>query len=329
MNDSLISIIVPVYNVEKYVRKCIDSLISQTYFKLEIILIDDGSTDNSGKICDEYSLKDVRIKVIHKENGGLSDARNAGLRIMQGKYVFFVDSDDWLHVKAIQILYDNMVRCDCDIAIGNFRRVTNHLEKINRESSTGKLTIYELSKKQALEEMLKQEKYTCSAWGRLFKVELFENIEFPVGKLFEDQGTTYKLFLKSNKICFVDFPIYAYFVRNGSIQNSQFKIANMDELEFAIKQKIEIDKIYPELQGATAGRLISTCFHIMYGIEDIKQYKEYYEEAKNYIIKYRKQAIWDKRTGKKVKIGCLMSYFGFHFTRCLYCLTGVRGKLIR
>lgn len=328
MND-LVSVVVPIYNVEQYLERCIDSVLRQTYSNLEIILVDDGSLDNSGSICDKYALEDKRIVVLHKVNGGLSDARNAGLQIIKGKYVFFVDSDDWIHADAIRILCEKMILCDSDIVIGDFMQSMDYTNSFNMEFREENVKAYELTTMQALEEMLKQEKFTCSVCGRLFKAELFENVEFPVGKLYEDQGTTYKLFLKANKICFVDLPLYVYFVRNGSIQNSDFKVENMDELEFALMQKASIDEVYPELQGATAGRLISTCFHIMFGIKDLEQYENFYDETKGYVIKYRKQAICDKRTGKKVKIGCMSSYFGFRFTRWLYCLTGVRGKIVK
>ena len=329
MTFPLISIIVPVYNVQEYVEDCIRTLLKQTYSKLEIILVDDGSTDESGKICDRYSLEDDRITVIHKENGGLSDARNAGLKIMHGEYVFFVDSDDWLHVETIQILYNNIVKYNCDVAIGNFCRETNRsYEKYIIPVSTD-IEVYKLSTKQTLEEMLKQEKYTCSAWGRLYKTTLFEGIEFPKGKLYEDQGTMYKLFLKTNECCFIDFPLYAYYVRTGSIQQSKFCIENMDELEFALEQKKAIDECYPELQGATSGSLVSTCFHIMFGIEDVTEFQEYYKTTRNLILKYRRQVIFDCNTGKKVKIGCIVSYLGFGITRFLYYIADVRGKIIR
>lgn len=329
METPMISVIVPVYNVENYLKRCVDTIIGQTYSKLEIILVDDGSTDTSGDICDEYALADERIIVIHKKNGGLSDARNAGLKVKKGEYVFFVDSDDWIHLDTIQILYEKLILCDCDVAIGGFKQETSNLAERYAKICEGEIKVYELSRKQALVEMLKQEKFSCSACGRLFKVGLFDSIEFPVGKLYEDQGTTYRLFLKANKLCFVDLPLYIYFVRSGSIQNSEFKISNMDELEFALKQKVAIDSEYPELRGATAGRLVSTCFHIMFGIDDVKKYQTYYDEALNYVIRYRKQAIFDKKTGKKVKLGCLLSYLGFSFTKRLYCLAGVRGKLVR
>lgn len=329
METPLISVIVPIYNVENYIKRCVDTIIGQTYSELEIILVDDGSIDTSGEICDQYALVDDRIVVIHKKNGGLSDARNAGLKVMKGEYVFFVDSDDWIHIDTIQILYDKLIQYDCAIAIGGLKQVTNILTDREEKYFKEDIKLTELSRKDALVEMLKQEIFACNACGKLFKAELFDSIEFPVGKLYEDQGTTYKLFLRAYKLCFVDLPLYFYFVRSGSIQNSAFKIANMDELEFAIQQKEAIDEVYPELQGATAGRLVSTCFHIMFGIDDVKKYQKYYDEAKNYVMRYRKQAIFDKRTGKKVKLGCLSSYLGFSFTKQLYCLTGVRGKLIR
>ncbi len=225
IKEELVSVIVPVYNVEKYLVQCIDSIINQTYQNLEIILVNDGSTDNSGKICDEYAEKDSRIKVIHKENGGLSDARNKGLDIMTGEYVTLVDSDDYLEHNCIEKLYIYSKTCQTDMAIGKFVRFREDTGEFffgDYQNSGDKIEM--LTAEQCLE---KNHKYFLgvfvTAWAKLYKASLFndsapyKSIRYPIGVYHEDQYTTHKLFLKSKKIVFVNENLYIYRTRKGSI----------------------------------------------------------------------------------------------------------------
>ena len=195
-NKDLISIIIPVYNVELYLEKCLDSIINQTYKNIEILLVDDGSKDNSGKMCDEYAKKDNRIKVIHKENGGLSSARNCGIKNSNGKYLTFVDSDDIIELDMIESLYHLMNKYDSEIVISNIKNVFDGI--IKKEKETDEIRV--LNNIEVLEEMLYGDAYYISACGKLFKKELFENVEFPLNKVYEDVGTMYKLYDLSNKI---------------------------------------------------------------------------------------------------------------------------------
>ncbi len=221
--NKLISVIVPVYNVEKYLQKCVDSIINQTYQNLEIILVDDGSTDNSGKICDEYLKKDKRIKVIHKRNGGLSDARNWAIDVAEGEYIEFVDSDDYIEQDMIEFLYNNIEQYNADISICSYYMI-DEKECINQ--STNELYVY--SRLEILQEVLLDEKIRSYAWNKLFKKSLFDDIRFPVGKIFEDVITIGKLFEKSEKVVLNDVAKYYYRQREGSIlhiQNSKTRLA--------------------------------------------------------------------------------------------------------
>jgi len=181
MSD-LISIIIPVYNVEKYLERCVKSVINQTYKNLEIILVDDGAKDNSGKMCDELSKLDSRIKVIHKENGGLSDARNFGLKIATGDYIGFVDSDDYIADDMYETLYHTIKNNNADISIVSFYEM--YKEKVIGVRDSGNLEI--LSKQEAMKELLIDTKIQSYAWNKLFKKELFNDLKFPTGKNFED-----------------------------------------------------------------------------------------------------------------------------------------------
>ncbi len=221
----LVSVIVPVYKVEKYLSKCADSIINQTYKNLEIILVDDGSPDNSGKMCDEYAKKDSRIKVIHKENGGLSSARNAGCKISTGKYVYFVDSDDFIHEKAIEDLLSNLIKYNADISIGNSIKFTGK----ERGSFTNKVKIFEKVKLfDCYTDYYSQAIY---AWNKLMKAEIAKAHPFPVGKLCEDSFTMHLFFKEANRIVLSSNQYYYYRVNNSaSIMNSMMSKNNFDEV---------------------------------------------------------------------------------------------------
>ena len=214
-----VSIIVPVYNVEQYLRKCINSILSQSYKNIELILVNDGSTDNSGKICDEYAEKDKRINVIHKTNGGLSEARNVGIENSTGSYLSFIDSDDYIDVDMIELLYYACVDNDCDIAVcgkyiekedGNY-----YLKNITKKSRV-------LSKNDTLKSILLNQLVDVSACDKMYKRDLFKNIKFPKDKYFEDMGTIYKIIDKCNKVYHIRLPKYHYIQRNQSITKSKF-----------------------------------------------------------------------------------------------------------
>ena len=188
-NDSLISIIVPVYNVEQYLSRCVNSLVNQTYHNIEIILVDDGSPDRCGEMCDEYAKRDKRVVVIHKSNGGLSDARNKGLDVAKGDYVMFVDSDDWIELETCSIIIGLAVKYEVDVVSFGIQLVGEKgIYEIQRVPYSRIISSYE-----GVGAMVYQQKrkgilnYVCN---KIFKKILFENIRFPLGALFEDQDVT-------------------------------------------------------------------------------------------------------------------------------------------
>ena len=216
-----ITVIVPVYNVENYLNKCLDSLINQTYKNLEIIVINDGSTDNSGEICQEYAQKDNRIIYVEQENGGLSDARNAGLERMTGSYVTFVDSDDWVEPDYVEVLHNKLIGYQADIAIGNYYSYNEdeamYYFHVNSESYYEKL--YDnISIFENLYDAKQMKSFSLiSAWGKLYKSELFDYIRFDKGKLGEDGYINQKLYLLVQKVIYINQGLYAYRQRSGSI----------------------------------------------------------------------------------------------------------------
>lgn len=230
MENDLISVVVPIYNVEKYLEECVDSIINQTYKNLEIILVDDGSTDNSGKMCDKFAQNDSRIKVIHKENGGLSDARNCGIEAATGKYIQFIDSDDYIDLDMFEILYNNLKKYNADISMCSHYILTE--DECTAEGSN-ELLIYD--RVEILKEVLLDEKVRSYAWNKLFSIKLFENIRFPKGKVFEDILTIPKLFEKANKVVLDDVSKYYYRQRKGSILHVQTKELRLAYINSALE----------------------------------------------------------------------------------------------
>lgn len=233
MENDLISIVVPIYNTQDYLKECIESIINQTYKNLEIILVDDGSTDNSGKICDEFAENDNRIKAYHKKNGGFSDTRNYGISKATGKFIEFVDSDDMMSPKMVEILYDKITKSDADIALCSHFVLKG--SKYKQDATDGKTINYTnmndvvinsqnddiiYTGLEATKEFLLDDKIRAYVWNKMFKRSLFDEIRFDVGRVYEDQLITPKLFLKAKKVVYSDIPLYFYRQREGSFMQS-------------------------------------------------------------------------------------------------------------
>ena len=223
-----ISVIVPIYNVCEYLDRVITSLIDSTYKNLEIILIDDGSTDDSGKICDKYKSIDKRIKVIHKKNEGVSVARNVGLKEATGDFIGFVDSDDLISKDMFKILFENIIKTNSDISICNYITFKDNLPKYTISNN-----VQVFNKIDSLKELISDGKITNFLWNKLFKKELFNDIDFPRGKIYEDMYILPKVFEKIERICYTDSKLYGYYQRQNSYVNTYNEIKNKNYLEFS------------------------------------------------------------------------------------------------
>ena len=323
--EDLISVIVPVYKVEKYLNKCIESIVNQTYKNLEIILVDDGSPDECGKICDNYAQKDMRIKVIHKENGGLSDARNAGINISNGKYISFIDSDDYIDLEYIELLYKTIKKDKSDMAISSHKVIYENgtiLEKATKEESI-------LESKEVLKRILYDDGIDLSAWAKLYKIELFEEIRYPKGRLFEDAATTYKLVDTCKKISIISKSTYNYIIRGNSITNVNFSEKKMDLIISTEEMCNYIKKKYPDLEEAANRRLmyayLSTLTQL---IKSNKRNKSVEKRLYGYIKQNSKMILKDKNVPRRDKVAIISTKFGLGFYKIIWkiyeILTGRR-----
>lgn len=292
MGNDLISIIIPVYKVEEYLEKCIESVLKQTYTNLQIILVDDGSPDNCGKICDEYAKKDSRIEVIHKVNGGLSDARNVGIAKAKGKYIGFVDSDDYIKEDMYEILINLIKEYDADVSICNLYDVIDGKEYI-RNNENG---IQEYSRLEILKEVLLDKNIQSYAWNKLYKKELFDEIKYPIGKKYEDIGTTFYVFEKCNKIVVTSKPEYYYLKRSDSLVNNVTESTVLDYTDIIIQRYLYTQKNIEELRKYNNYYLAKTLITAYNDIELLgsisekmqEKYKELYNLVYNIMKNNRK-----------------------------------------
>lgn len=238
--NQLVSVIVPIYNVEKYLNRCLESINNQTYQNIEVILVDDGSTDASGIIADEYALTHKKFQVIHKENGGLSDARNKGLEHARGDYVCFIDSDDLIHKEYIYALYKAMIEHKCDIAECDFERVDERklteLDLMNLEADY----VADVYDNISMLKRLYNSTYirTVVTWNKLYRKELLDGIAFPAGRIHEDEATTYKILYKANSVVVLSSKLYFYYQNSDSIMRKKYNMKRMDIL-LAIEERRE------------------------------------------------------------------------------------------
>lgn len=312
MNYPLVSVIVPCYNVEQYLPQCIDSILNQTYQNLEVWLVDDGSPDRCGEICDEYAKKDARIKVINKKNGGLADARNVALDVMTGEYVVFVDSDDYISPTHIEGLYHLIEKYGADVSVNTF---CSFYEGSSPNPSPKSTKDWVLDGLHAAEIMFYQEHFDTTAWGKMYKASLFDGIRYPQGLLFEDLPTTYRLLLKANKVVFNDEQSYFYLLRSNSIEGAAFSPHKLDS---GLRLMALMDKDRDKLQAIIKSyncRIASFAFHLLLQMPNGYEHRKDLERR---IKMIRLSVLMDNRARKKARIACLLSFIGFGVVQKLF-----------
>ena len=311
----LISIIIPVYKVEKYIHRCLESVINQTYTNLEVILIDDGSPDDCGKICDEYAKKDNRIKVVHKQNGGQSEARNQGLEIASGEYIGFVDSDNYIKEDMFEVLYKTMLKYDADITICNIVKTNNATNECLENYKD--IEIYD--KSNSMQKLLNNH-ITNYIYNKLYKRELWEGIHFPVGKILEDMDVMYRIIEKAKKIICTNKTEYYYFIRqDSSIAKIDVKVTK--DLRNVVNKRYQyLKKERPDLIDLL---IITRMFNIIqyhdnlahcneYKIYKSKEFIEEYNFYKKNFRNYKKELYKGKSSRKKIEM------FLLYMNRTLY-----------
>lgn len=324
MNCALkkVSVIVPVYNVVDYLPQCVDSIVRQTYAHLEVILVDDGSTDGSGALCDECAARDPRIRVIHKVNGGLSDARNAALDVMTGDLVIMVDGDDWLQTDAIERLLILMDNTGADVAVGGWKIVQNDAVP-NFERKTPLGPVHEYDARQALRNIFYQSGMNHSACGRLFKAHLFQRLRFPVGMLYEDLAVAYDLYRQCSKVTFGDSQFYNYRQRPQSITNT-FSAKRVDVLDILESLEQRLTQEFSQYLPAVRSRLLSAYFNIMLLCPSTSEYQPVVDRCWQGIKRLRWRCLVDPHVRLKNKLGILASLAGKNAFLLLF-----RGKTMK
>ncbi|MBY4961294.1 glycosyltransferase [Streptococcus suis] len=243
MNKPLISIIVPVYNVETYLDQCIHSVLNQTYSNWELLLINDGSTDSSGSMCDDYARRDGRIRVIHMKNRGVSEARNTGLTLSKGEYITFLDSDDGIREDFLETCLTTAIQHEVDIVIGHFfiwdenNQTFLYFVDQAQKDTTEVISAQEALNRQVVWKNLNTAPFVV-AWGKLFRASLFNTVRFPKGKVFEDEYTIHKTLLESNTIALINKEFYMYRRHGNSIMTSHFSISKAMNLVEALEERI-------------------------------------------------------------------------------------------
>lgn len=299
--SGIISVIIPVYKVEQYLEQCIVSVTRQTYQQLEILLVDDGSPDRCGTICDEWAKRDRRIKVIHKENGGLSDARNAGLKVASGTFIAFVDSDDFIMPTMLEQLLVALEQENAEIAECDYITFSEEVPEkgvLIRKKTVG----YEM--KEAMSFLLDEYKFKYTVWNKLYRREIFNCLQFEVGKIHEDVFFTYQAFGICKRVAKVEDALYCYRKRSGSIMESEISLRNLDSLEARMHQYYYIKTNFPDLSGKAQAQMLGNCLYLgqkalrcsdpAIAEKMIRQIRPLYDEgfARQTVQASKKQKMW-------------------------------------
>ncbi|AND41926.1 glycosyltransferase involved in cell wall biosynthesis [Cytobacillus firmus] len=314
-----VSVVVPVYKVEKYLNRCVNSILNQTYTNLEIILVNDGSPDYCGEMIDSYAAKDSRIITVHKENGGLSDARNAGMEHVTGNYTMFVDSDDWLEVAMIEKLMNAITKYQADVVQSAFYYAyEEYLLYDNRYYSIKDSPVI-LNNKSLMFELVKNEKVKNFAWGKLYKTELIKDLPFKKGVLFEDVFWAHIVMQRVNTYVILHQPLYYYLQRKDSIV-AMYTSRNLDILRgLKVRHKF-IEQYYPELINESLKTILRTSIiHYNFLLLNWKKDKlglhknEIYSYIKNNYIQFTMAVKGDKQVEKQLKLFIFHPYLNISY----------------
>ena len=324
MNRPLISVILPIYNIESYLDRCMEAVLRQTYDNLEILMVDDGSPDGCPAMCDDYAAKDPRVKALHKENGGLSDARNYGIAHSTGEYIACIDPDDYVDDDYIGYLYGLIGK------YGTKMSVCQHLT----EYDSGKVSDHGgegdecMTIETCLRRMLYHDVIDTSAWAKLYHRSLFDSVSYPKGKIFEDIGTTYKLMMQCDTGIAVGYESkYHYMYHMNSIVNSSFSPRKLDLLEMTDRMGRDVRKAYPSLRQAILRRRVYARFSTLNQMLHVKGYDEERREIIDFILRNRMNILRDPLAPRRDKIALVLLYTNYHLYKAFW--TGYQATLFK
>ena len=301
----IVSVVVPVYNVENYLSNCLESIMKQTMKDIEIILVNDGSTDGSGEICKKYADKDNRIKYVEQRNQGVSVARNIGMDVAIGGYILFVDSDDELNAEMIEKLYEDIEKNNADIAVCKIKRIKKQEEILSEEKDN--VEIYPMLQDEALRSYLTESKLEIGVWNKLFRKETIENLRYYVGrKMNEDKFFAFESIMNAKKISYRDEALYYYYERDNSATTQKFDTKWFDNIFFAEKiYEIIVDK-KPMLETAARYQMLMTKYYLILNMKRNKAESSYQNEYRRLMDDVKKIKINDLNINKRPKSGILM-----------------------
>ena len=311
--EPLVSVIVPVFNVKDYLDQCLESIVAQTHTHLEILVVDDGSNDGSGGMCDQWAKRDQRIRVIHQANGGLSAARNAALDVMQGEMVTMVDSDDVLRPTAIQVMIEAMGKSQASIVMGDYTPFDEQGTPIWPNQGEQPMPI-RIPQHRAIRRIFYQQGLTHSAWGRLYDASLFEGIRYPVGQNYEDLAIIYPLMLKCGRVAKINYILYGYRQRHSSILGA-FSAKRADVLDVCEGLEKHVEQRDQRYLKAVRSRLLSAYFNILLLSNQDKatDHRALQDRCWQGIKRLRWGCLFDKNVRPKNKSGILASLLGRGF----------------
>lgn len=313
-NKDKISIIIPMYNVAKYLDNCISSVINQTYENIEVILIDDGSPDESGDIADKWAQKDERIKVVHKTNGGLSDARNVGIDHATGNYIMFIDSDDIVDTRICQHLLEVCKMNNSDIAICDAYHIFDNNEL--NFSLGDNVIVYQ--PQEAIENMWYQHSFLPSAWGKLFKRDIFKESRFTKGILFEDIDIMHELFFQANNISYTNAKLYGYIHHEGSITTKSFDKKDVVILDICQKIIDFANTNAKELLASAKAYSVTGALRVYLNVPDNEELSYAKQKAQDILSLYAKDVLKDKHLRKKSKYAIILYLYFRPFMKIIY-----------
>ena len=309
MEKPLISVIVPAYNVEKFIGKCIDSILRQSFKDFEVLLIDDGAKDSTPEICDACAKKDSRIKVYHKENGGLSDARNYGIDRMQGKYVTLIDSDDYVDSGYFEYLYGLITQEeDIQIAICGKKSVRE-----DENASPDPETFHEIiTGERAVQKMLCGHGSGHSAWGKLYSADLWKTVRYPKGKIYEDYATTYRVMALVDKAAWGNAAMYFYVQHIESIMHQKCSRRSLSLVDIADEETEFIVKKWPALKQEALARKVTSELKCLQNILNAKneEFDDYKQKIVEDVRRHKGELLASKKVALKTKIKIIALLLG-------------------